>query len=206
MGTHGLYISFPDNLTAYNETVWYVTIPNKKSTEYLSNYNAWKEAVESRDKAIQGAEFKYKKILAEQESGMSAAASAEIQKIDAEIRKNTIYAPFNGKVTNIEKKVGESAGTGERVISVLGQGALEVVLEVPELDISKLVLDSKIEITFDAFPGDSFEGTLRTINLRDTEVDGVPVYEAFVEIASDPKIKTGMSAYGTIKIAEKSAA
>jgi HlyD family secretion protein len=106
-------------------------------------------------------------------------------------------------VTNIEKEVGENASVGERVISILGESKLEVVLQVSELDVSKLVPDSPLTITLDAIPGETFSGTLRTINSRDTEIDGVPVYEAFVELAPDPRIKTGMNAKGVVILARK---
>ncbi len=203
MGTRGLFVSFPDTIADYQNTKWYITIPNTKSTAYLANYNAWNEAKHARDIAVQDAEFKYKKIVAEQQTSATSAAYAEIEKIDAAIRKSTIYAPFNGKVSNIQKEVGESAGVGETIISVLGEGALEIVLQVPELDVSKLVTGAKIAVTFDAIPGETFEGTISTINSKDTEVDGVPIYEAFVEVAPDPRIKTGMSAYGKFEIARK---
>ena len=188
LGTKGLYVSFDDSdLTGYDETVWYMNIPNKSGASYVANFNAYTEAkkrLESADKS--------------ENDSVSAVAQAEIQKINAEIRKNTIYAPFNGRVTNIEREVGESASIGERVVSILGENTLEVVLQVSELDVSRIVENSPIEITLDAFTGETFMGTLKNINSRDTEVEGVPVYEAFVELPADARIKTGMSAKGKI--------
>ncbi len=193
LGTKGLYISFDDSdLTGYDETVWYVNIPNKSGASYVANFNAYtaaKKRLEAADKSA--------------DDSISAVTQAEIQKINAEIRKNTIYAPFNGRVTNIEREVGESASIGERVVSILGENTLEVVLQVSELDVSRIVENSPIEITLDAFAGETFMGTLKTINSRDTEVEGVPVYEAFVELPADARIKTGMSAKGKIVFASK---
>jgi HlyD family secretion protein len=193
LGTRGLYISFPiSNIGLYAGTVWYLDIPNKSSSSYLSNYNAYIEAKKRLEAsyAIGG-------------DNSSAILQAEIQKINAEIRKNTIYAPFSGKVSNIEKEVGESASVGERVVSILGEKSLEVILQVSELDVSRIPENAEIKVTLDAFPGEIFMGTLKTINSRDTEIDGVSVYEAFVEIKPDPRIKTGMRATGNIEIATK---
>jgi multidrug efflux pump subunit AcrA (membrane-fusion protein) len=203
LGTRGLYISFPESdHDLYEDTTWYVNIPNQSSSSYLVNYNKYNEAKNTRDLAIKNAEFEYQKLLTK-DGGGSGIAQAEIQKINAEIRKNTIYAPFSGKVTNIEKEVGESSTVGERVISILGEGALEVVLQVSELDVSRIGDKAQIEITLDAFLGETFTGKLKTINSRDTEIDGVSVYEAFVEIEPDGRIKTGMRATGKIEIASK---
>lgn len=204
LGTKGLFISFPDNdAEPYQDTIWYLNIPNKSGASYLDNYNAYNEAKKNRDLAIQSAEFTYKKLITEEGSGDSAVAQAEVQKINAEIRKNTIYAPFSGKVTNIEKEIGESASVGEKVISILGENKLEIVLQVSELDVSRLIPGQNVALKFDALPEETFAGTLLTINSRDTEVDGVPVYEAFVEVLPDERIKTGMTATGTIALHTK---
>lgn len=203
LGSRGLYISFPlGELDNYDETIWYLDVPNKASSSYVSNLNAYNEAKDSRDLAIKDAEAKYQKLLAADDGGASIA-QAEIQKINAEIRKNTIYAPFAGKVTNIEKEVGENASVGERVVSILGEKQLEIVLQVSELDVSRLNPGGEVSLKFDALPGEEFKGTLQTINSRDTEIDGVPVYEAFVNINPDERIKTGMSATGTVILATK---
>ena len=203
LGNKGLYISFPSSdLADYEGTIWYIDIPNKSSSSYVSNLNSYNEAVRARDLAIKDAEFNYKKILNE-EGGTSSVGQAEVDKIKSEIRKNTIYAPFTGKVTNIEKEVGENASLGERIISILGEDTLEVELQVPELDVSKISPDSQVRITVDALRGEEFMGVLKTINSRETEIDGVPVYEAFVTLNPDPRIKTGMSANGIIVLSSK---
>jgi len=203
LGSKGLYISFPDeDVSSYKDTVWYLDIPNKTSSSYVVNLNAYNEAKDARELNIKNAQSEYNKLLVEDNSG-SSIASAEIDKIYAEIRKNTIYAPFDGKVTNIEKDLGENASTGERIVSILGENRLEIVLQVSELDVSKIVPDSSVLISIDAIPQEKFNGIVKTVNSRETEIEGVPVYEAFIELDPDPRIKTGMSASGNIVLAKK---
>ncbi len=204
LGTGGLFISFGDNnIDLYHDTTWYLDIPNKSSSVYLSNLNAYNEAKKNRDLIIQNAEAEYKKIITEGDDDSSSVAKAEVEKINAEIRKNTIYAPFSGKVTNIEKEVGENASVGERVISIIGGNKLEIVLQVSELDVSRLTPRVPVSLKFDALKEEEFTGILQTINSRETEIDGVPVYEAFVELSPDERIKTGMSATGTVILGVK---
>lgn len=203
LGTKGLYVDFgSEEIEDYNDTTWYLEIPNKSGSSYVSNYNAYVDAKNNRDIAIKDAQAEYDKLLTEDNSGASVA-QAEIQKIRAEIKKNTIYAPFSGLVTNIEKEVGENASVGERVISILGEEQLQVVLQVSELDVSKILIGSEVKVTLDAFPGEEFLGILKNVNSRETTIEGVPVYEAFVELDADPRIKTGMSASGFIVLASK---
>ena len=202
LGTRGLYVEFPDSISGYVNTIWYVSIPNKKSSSYLANVNAYEEAKNTRESAIQKAKFDEEKVIAKQ-SGSNSSAYAELAKIDAEIAKNTIYAPFDGIVTSIDKSVGESIATGEIFASVLGEGKLEVVLDVPELDVAKLSPAQKITVTIDAFPGENFEGTITSVNSRDSEIDGVSVYQAYVELAPDARIRSGMSSYATVEVARR---
>ena len=203
LGTRGLFISFAENnIALYQDTTWFLDIPNKTSSSYLANYNAYNEAKNTRDLAIKNAQTEYQKLLTQDDGGASVA-QAEIQKINAEIRKNTIYSPFNGIVTNIEKEIGENASVGERIISMVGEEGLEVVLQVSELDVSRLVPGILIQISLDAFPEEKFDGILQTVNSRDTEIDGVPVYEAFVKLESDSRVKTGMSATGFVMLEQK---
>jgi HlyD family secretion protein len=77
------------------------------------------------------------------------------------------------------------------------------VLKISELDVSRIPPGTHMEMTLDALPGEKFDGTLKTINSRETTVDGVPVYEAFVELPSDNRIKTGMSANGVVVLETK---
>ncbi len=202
LGTKGLYLSFSEDLDLYNDTTWTLSIPNKAGANYTENLNAYNAAIEARDLAIKAAQADLDRLMTEEGGGDSVAA-AEIQKINAEIRKNTIYAPFAGIVTNIEREVGENVSVGDRMISILGESKLEVVLEVSELDVAKLVPGADIEITIDAIRGESFAGVLKTVNSRETEIQGVPVYEAFVELETDPRIKTGMNANGKVVLGEK---
>ena len=117
LGTRGLYISFPDDPDSYEDTTWYLDIPNKASSSYLANYNAYNEAK---------AEFENKKIRTEENDGVSSVAQAAIDKIRAEIRKSTIYAPFNGIITNIEKEVGETVATNEAVVTVMSADIFQI--------------------------------------------------------------------------------
>ena len=116
---------------------------------------------------------------------------------------NDVRLDYEKLIAHIEKEIGENAGIGEQVVTMLGENKLQVVLQVSELDVSKIVSGSEVKIKLDALPGEEFSGVLSTINSRDTQIDGVSVYEAFVELQPDSRIKTGMTATGTIIIITK---
>ena len=91
LGIRGLYISFPMlNVTSYQDTIWYLYIPNKSSDSYLENYNNYTEVKKNRDLAIQSAQFKYKKLLAEKpaKTATPAVDSQESKLYSAWAKKN----------------------------------------------------------------------------------------------------------------------
>ncbi len=51
----GLYITFPDSVS-YVGTSWNISIPNKTAGNYLSNYNAYQSALETKSQAIGSAQ------------------------------------------------------------------------------------------------------------------------------------------------------
>jgi RND family efflux transporter MFP subunit len=205
LGTRGLYISFPDALDLYDDTIWYLEIPNKSGTSYLANYNAYNEAKKARDLAIKNGEFEYQKLLTEKNDGVSSVAQAEVDKIRAEIRKSTIYAPFDGVVTNVAKETGETASQNETVVSMMGEGTFQIESYVPEVNIALIKLGDEAEVTLDAYgEKELFPATVISIDPAETIRDGVSTYKVVLQFKEkDPRIKAGMTANVSVMIFNK---
>ncbi|MDQ5958015.1 MAG: Biotin lipoyl 2 protein [Patescibacteria group bacterium] len=198
LGTRGLYVSFSDDLTDYHDTIWYINLPNPKSTVYADNRNAYEEAVRERTSAIQTAESNLREGL----NGDSIAkaqlerAEAEVSKIDAEIGERVISAPFAGVVTAVNIDPGESASANASAISIMSAGELGVKVDLPEIDSIKVNIGDTATVTIDALDSElSLPARVVSVNRSETIVDGVPVYEA--RLAFDTKteqIASGMTA------------
>ncbi len=197
LGTQGLYISFPETITSYVDTVWYVAIPNTKSAQYVTNYNAYEEALRERDRVIDDAEA----TLRQQSAGVSIAqaellqAQAEVARIQALIGQRILTAPFDGVVTGVQVNIGESVTPGSGVVSMNSEGLLGVEVDLPEIDSVKVMTGDPVTITLDAF-GDSevFTGVVTSVNRSETIVDGVSVYEARIVFdVQDERIVSGMT-------------
>lgn len=205
LGTRGLYITFPDSLDLYNNTIWYLKIPNKASSSYLANFNAYNEAKKAQDLAIRNAESDYQKLLTEKNDGASSVAQAEIDKIRAEIQKNTIYAPFDGVVTNIEKEIGEVASQNETVVTMMSAGIFQIESYVPEVNIALIKAGDEAKVTLDAY-GENvlFGAKVISIDPAETIRDGVSTYKVRLQfLENDNRIKSGMTANVSIIIFNK---
>ncbi len=196
LGTRGLYITFPDKPKNYHETIWYLDIPNKASSSYLVNYNEYNEAK---------AEFENQQLSTEKNGNVSSVTQAEIDKIRAEIRKSTIYAPFAGVTTNVAKEVGETAATNETVITVQGGGTFQIESFVPEVNIALINVGDEAEITLDAYGEDIlFYAKVISIDPAETIRDGVSTYKVKLQFSEeDERIKAGMTANVSIIIFNK---
>lgn len=207
LGTRGLYIFFPDDpgLSSYEGTTWYLDIPNKTSSSYGTNLNAYNEAKDERDLAIKNAESDYQKLLTEKNDGSSSILDAEIEKIHAEIKKNTIYAPFDGLITNTEKEVGEIASTNEPLITMISTGTFLIESYVPEINIPLIKLHDKALVTLDAYgENETFNAEVVSIDQAETVRDGVANYKIQLQfVEKDDRLKSGMTANVLIVIFSK---
>jgi RND family efflux transporter MFP subunit len=206
LGDEGLYVSFPDGAADYEDTVWYVAIPNTKSTSYADNYSAYQSALAERDRAIQEAQAE----LREKGEGTSIAqaqlaqARAEVARIQALISERVLRAPFAGVVTAVAIDPGETVTSGTPAISLISNDGFGVEVDLPEIDSIKVHSGDTTVITLDAFSDTPLVGTVASVNRTETIVDGISVYEARIAFdAQDERITSGMTADVAITTGKK---
>lgn len=210
LGSRGLYIQFGSSTQGYANTDWIVSIPNKRSSSYAMNLNAYQSALTTRDQVISLAQADLVKG-----NTVDSIANAKIQQaqssvdsIISQITRRTIIAPFSGVIANNNLKPGQStasvASTGtassSNTIKVISENDYEVILKVPEISISKIRVGQEVIITLDAYGKDVvFPATVTEINPAETVIDGVPVYETKVAFSkNDERVRSGMTATATI--------
>ena len=202
LGTQGLFISFPDAHTTYADTVWFVDIPNKKSTSYIANLNAYQEALEERENAIQTAEdqlrFQNENISIAEAERLQARAA--IEQIQVQLSQTKIVAPFDGIISKQDAQSGEVAQAGERIVEMIGSEGLKLEVFVPEVNIAGILLGQETFITLDAYgPGEVFTGEVVSIDPTETLRDGISTYKTTLYFSeNDSRIRSGMTADVTI--------
>lgn len=130
-----------------------------------------------------------------QESKVQSAL-ANVQKIQAELAKNNIRAPFTGVLTKIDTEVGEIVGTTDSVISIISDNAFQIETFVPEVNIKDLKVGDVAQVRLDAFGKDeTFEAKVISIEPAQTVRDGVSTYKTKFEFnQKDERIRSGMTA------------
>ncbi|MCX6751720.1 MAG: efflux RND transporter periplasmic adaptor subunit, partial [Candidatus Nomurabacteria bacterium] len=200
IGDSGLYIKFPST-TSSNVTEWVINIPNKKASDYLTNYNAYQVALENQNQTVKNAQASLDQanaslaaLLTPARSEDIAQAQANVDSIIAKIQNAKIIAPISGVITQFDAKVGQFASSSVPLVSIISSGGYEIDSGVSETDIGKILIGNKVTMTLDAFPNETFTGTVFYIAPSETNVQGVVDYQVKISFdKSDPRLKSGLT-------------
>ncbi len=136
--------------------------------------------------------FAVEDIAAQEAQVKSAEASVESAR--AKLVSSQIVSPISGVVTQFDAKVGQLASPGTLLISVISGTRFEVEAGVPETDIGKLAIGNTVTMTLDAFPGETFSGTVYYINPAETITQGVVDYRVKIAFEkADTRMKSGLT-------------
>ena len=81
---------------------------------------------------------------------------------------------------------------------------MQVIADVDEADIGQVRDGQRVEFTVDAYPDDTFEGTVQQVRLEATTESSVVTYEVVISAYNpDLKLKPGLTANVTIYTLEK---
>ena len=132
------------------------------------------------------------------EQAQAAQASAE-----AKLDSSEIVAPLTGVITQQDAKIGQIASPGTPLVSIISDGQFEVDANVPETDIGKVAIGNAVNMTFDAFQGQTFTGKVFYIDPAETITQGVVDYKIKVSFDTpSAAMKSGLTA--NLDIATKS--
>lgn len=224
LGTHGLYIQFPESFAPRTE--WEIPVPNTRSSSYLTNLNTLNAAREARNVAIASAENAVR--VAEATVGQSqsqltqVSGSARDERIlaqealvrqmessvlSAQVAYNnmTLRAPFDGTVTTMNAEIGQILSPGVPTVSVVSAENLELLVYISESDIQEINTGDTATILFDAYDGFSADGQVTSIAPNAKMVDGVRVFEVRLQFTdANDLFRPGLSADINILAATRS--
>lgn len=119
----------------------------------------------------------------------------------------TIYAPIDGIIVKQEYTEGDTVEKGETLCIVADDKNMQFSVNIDELDIEKLEIGQKVDITVDAIEETSTKpitGTVSKIAIEGTSENGVTTYPVTIKADNSDKLKIGMNADAEIYISRKS--
>lgn len=133
-----------------------------------------------------------------------ATARAELSSAEIALEKTRIRAPTDGTVLNMVARVGETAvPSPDSALVVFGDlTGLRLRAEVEERDAAKVRVGQKVVVKADAFPDQTFDGTVTSISQSlgapriatrgPRRPNDVEVVEVMVALNGNPPLFTGM--------------
>jgi HlyD family secretion protein len=132
-----------------------------------------------------------------------ASISAQLQSAEKNLSYADIYSPIDGTVLSRNVSTGQTvaASFNTPTLFVIAKDLtkMQVQADVDEADIGNVKKGEEVTFTVDAFPNDSFKGTVQDVRLNPTVSANVVTYTTIVDAPNENlKLKPGMTASITI--------
>jgi RND family efflux transporter MFP subunit len=130
--------------------------------------------------------------VARSSSGLNAA-EVRLRQTEVQLARATVRAPFGGRVADLDVVEGSWVTPGTELMTVVELDPIKVEVQVLEAELGYLREGRRASVTFAAFPGETFQGRIETIN---PVVDPEQRTGRVTVLLSNPdgKIKPGMYA------------
>jgi multidrug resistance efflux pump len=176
IGNSGLYVLFSSNSSPAD---FIISIPNKKATSYLENYNSYKNALETEKSSVETAQATVDEKRAQLDLKLAVARTVDLDIAEADVlsaqgalqaaqsayEDTIIRAPASGTITKVDVKYGELAEVGKPIITLEDVDNLYIEAMINEANIAYLKIGQNVDLTFDAFGSDKkFTGLIMHID------------------------------------------
>lgn len=115
-----------------------------------------------------------------------------------QLENYTIQSPIQGTIVTKTYKAGDMLESGKPMCVIYDLSALELTLNVNELDISNVAVGQKVDISAAAVPGETYVGEVTRVSLAGTTTNGFTTYPVTVSLKEYGALKPGMNVSATI--------
>ena len=140
-------------------------------------------------------------------------AKATLRLARDEVAKTSLSSPITGKISRLDKEVGEivmgSNFTRDVIMKVANLSEMELIVEVDENDVVDIELNDEVEVDVDALPHETFNGKVTEISISPIlsamgSQEEATNFEVTVLLTGDmSKLRPGMNATANIIVDRK---
>lgn len=175
---------------------------NYESANFKRYATLYKKGLVSADE-YENAQLTYK-----QAKDQVATAKEDVQRAQTNLGYATITSPIDGVVLSKAVEEGQtvaaSFSTPELFTIAQNLKEMQVVADVDEADIGDVKEGERVTFTVDAYPDDTFTGTVKQVRQEATTTNNVVTYEVVISAPNaDLKLKPGLTANVTIYTQER---
>jgi multidrug efflux pump subunit AcrA (membrane-fusion protein) len=172
-------------------------IARDRLDEVLNQERSFRSGVEQAEARLKEAEEQLRELAAgprpeaiAQAEAQLAQAKAQMQSATARLEDTRVIAPASGKVAERNASVGDVTASSQTLFTVIENGRLELILQVPETELSQIRPGQQVQLASDTDKDLSALGTVREIAPtvdRDSRQAQVKV-----DLPSESSLKPGM--------------
>ena len=175
---------------------------NFAKSEYLRDKSLYAEGFISR------AEMEQKEASYNQAEASVKRMQSQYDRAVTNLGYATIVSPVDGTVISRKVDVGQTVAASFQTPDLfeIAEDLTKMQIEtaVSEADIGVIKEGQPVSFTVDAYPTETFNGTVRQVRLAPTTTSNVVVYTVVIDVDNtDLRLMPGMTAFVTIIISEK---
>ncbi|HIX27652.1 MAG TPA: efflux RND transporter periplasmic adaptor subunit [Candidatus Barnesiella excrementigallinarum] len=207
--TKGQLIAEMDKVTLQSElTSQQATYDGAKAEYEYQEKNYLRNKALHEKQLISDTEFEESTYNYAKAKSAYESSEANLAKAKRNLAYATITSPIDGVVISRAVEEGQTVAAGFETPTLFTIAAdltqMQVIADVDEADIGGVKEGQRVAFTVDAYPNDTFEGTVTQVRLEATEESNVVTYEVVISAHNpDLKLKPGLTANITIYIAER---
>jgi HlyD family secretion protein len=159
---------------------------------------------------LENAQLAVKTAEAQLKSTESSIVQAEaaVNKAKVDLDHTIITAPIDGIVIKRSVDKGQTVNAGmsapELFIIAADLTKMQVNANIDETDVGRMRPGQVVNFTVDAYPTETFRGTVKQVRLNPQTVQNVVTYSTVIDVPNpELKLKPGMTASVTIEIARR---
>lgn len=178
-------------------------------TEYEYRLKEYNRSKTLHDKElVSDSEYDEALYMYEKAKNAYEQSKASMVKVKRNLGYATITSPIDGVVISRAVEEGQTVAAGFETPTLFTIAAdltqMQVIADVDEADIGQVADNQRVEFTVDAYPDDTFEGTVKQVRLEATTESSVVTYEVVITAYNpDLKLKPGLTANVKIFTLEK---
>lgn len=166
-----------------------------------ANYNRIRQLLDK--KAVSETDYETALYQFNNAKANVAKMKSEVDRAKTNLGYAMVYSPIDGVVLNRAVDEGQTvaASFNTPTLFTIAQDLtkMQVVANVDEADIGQVREGEKVSFTVDAYPDDSFEGTVKQVRLLATTTSNVVTYSVVIDAPNpDLKLKPGLTASITV--------
>lgn len=181
------------------------TLSTSESNKQLAQKNFDRVKRLYEQKAATQEEYDQAEASLEQAKNQLITAKSDYERSRTNLKYAEIYSPIDGVILSKAVEEGQTVASSfsTPTLFTIAKNLTDMQLEakVDEADIGQVKAGQEVTFTVDAFPGETFSGTVRQIRLVPTVTSNVVTYTVIIDAPNDSgKLYPGMTANITILV------